>query len=348
MRTLLLAAAVLTTAVASARADGPTKGTPPIKSISALAFSPEGTLFVGDPQSATIFAIDTGDTKMAGTQPVNVERVDAKIAGAVGAMEKDVRITDIKVNPASGNVYIAIARGAEPGLVKIVRGANEVQPVALKDVSFSSVAIPNPATGKGATTVITSMSFVDGKLIVAGLSNEQFASTLRVIPFPFKDADKGAGIEIFHGAHNKIETASPVRTFVTYKIGKEDNIMAAYTCTPLVRIPVSELKAGAKVKGTTIAELGNGNQPLDMIVYAKDGKDYLLIANSKRGVMKVPTAEFGTAPAITTKPSVPGGVKYESVTELKGVMQLDKLDAERALILEQTAGGFDLKTIPLP
>jgi peptide-methionine (R)-S-oxide reductase len=30
--------------------------------------------------------------------------------------------------------------------------------------------------------------------------------------------------------------------------------MAAYTCTPLVKIPVADLKAGAKVKGTTIAE----------------------------------------------------------------------------------------------
>ncbi len=41
--------------------------------------------------------------------------------------------------------------------------------------------------------------------------------------------------------------------------------------------------------GTTIAELGNRNRPTDMIVYSKDGKDYLLIANTSRGVMKVPT-----------------------------------------------------------
>ena len=50
-------------------------------------------------------------------------------------------------------------------------------------------------------------------------------------------------------------------------------MLAAYTCTPLVKLPVSELKAGAHVKGTTIAELGNRNRPLDMIVYQKDGKD---------------------------------------------------------------------------
>jgi hypothetical protein len=36
--------------------------------------------------------------------------------------------------------------------------------------------------------------------------------------------------------------------------------------------------------GTTIAELGNRNRPTDMIVYRKGGKDYLLIANTSRGV----------------------------------------------------------------
>ena len=54
-----------------------------------------------------------------------------------------------------------------------------------------------------------------------------------------------------------------------------------------MRIPVSELKAGNKVKGTTIAELGNRNRPLDMIVYTKDGKHFILMANSSRGVMKL-------------------------------------------------------------
>ena len=101
--------------------------------------------------------------------------------------------------------------------------------------------------------------------------------------------------------------------------------------------------------GTTIAELGNGNQPLDMVSYkGKDGKDYLLLTNNRRGVMKIPASEFGTAPAIKTKPPVPGGVKYDTVSELKDVVQLDKLDDARAVIVVKTDAGFDLKTIPLP
>ena len=32
-----------------------------------------------------------------------------------------------------------------------------------------------------------------------------------------------------------------------------------------------------------------------MIVYKKDGKDFLLMANNSRGVMKIPTGDFASA-----------------------------------------------------
>src|SRR5262249_58174699 len=121
--------------------------------------------------------------------------------------------------------------------------------------------------------------------MVAGLSNEEFSSSLRAIPFPFEAASKGTGIEIWHGSHGRFETNAPVRTFVPYEINGEKAILAAYTCTPLVRIPVSELKPGNKVKGTTIAELGARNKPLDMDVYSKSAKNYILIANSRHSLM---------------------------------------------------------------
>ncbi len=362
MRTKLLAvAAVLALATVGRAADvkaadvkaadaGLTKGTPEMKSATALAFGPNGLMFVGDSQGGVIFAIDTGDAKPAGDKAVNVEKIDGKVAAALGVSEKEVKINDVKVNPASGNIYLAVTRGTgagTPALVKVTRdGATE--PMTLKDVMFAQVKLPNPAQGKGAATAITSMAFLNGRLFVAGLSSEEFASTLRAIPFPFKDADKGTAIEIYHGAHGKIETQAPIRTFTPYKIDKVDHIMASYTCTPLVKIPVSDLKPGAKVKGTTIAELGNMNQPLDMIAYTKDGKDYLLSANTKHGVIKIPTADFATASPISTRIAETAGPKYEKISELKNVMQLDKLDDARAILLIKTDAGFDLKTVPLP
>jgi len=355
MRTRLLAAAIalIATACSVPAADGFTKGTVDAKSATALTFGPKGILFIGDSAGAAIYAVDTGDTKGAGEKPVNFERIDSKIASLLGATEKDVKINDVKVNPASGNVYLAVTRGTgagEPALVKIDR-AGELTAVTLKDVPMSKIAIPNPgAPGKGgASTSITSMQFAGDKLIVAGLSSEQFASTLRTFDFPFKEADKGAAIEIFHGAHGQIETRAPIRSFVPYKVGTEETVVATYQCTPLVKIPVADLKAGTKVKGTTVAELGNGNMPLDMIVYTKGGEDYILVANNNRGVMKIAAKQLAGAEAITAKPSsVTAGVKYDTISELKGVTQLDKLDAGHAILMVKNGDGFDLKTIELP
>jgi hypothetical protein len=350
MRTKLLAVAAVLAGVTVGRADeGLTKGTPNLKSATTLAFGEKGILFVGDSQGGTIFAIDTGDTKSASEKPVNVERIDAKVGAALGVTEKEVKINDVKVNPASGNVYLAVTRGTgagQPAIVEVSRDG-EIKPLSLKDVMFSKITVPGQDKGKA--TSFTSMAFMGGKLFVAGLSNEEFASTLWSFPFPFGEANKGSGIQIYHGAHGGLETKAPIRTFTPYKIGTEENILASYTCTPLVKIPVSELKPGAKVKGTTIAELGNQNQPLAMISYTKDGKDYLLSANSRHGLIKIPTADFATTAPISTRISDTAGVKYEKIAEFKtDVTKLDKFDDARAILLLKVTGGFDLKTIPLP
>jgi len=40
----------------------------------------------------------------------------------------------------------------------------------------------------------------------AGLSNEEFSSKFWAIPFPFKTADQGTSVEIWHTSHNRFET----------------------------------------------------------------------------------------------------------------------------------------------
>jgi hypothetical protein len=333
-------------------------GTPDLKQAGALAFAPEGILLVGDTTSAAIFAIDTGDRPAKPADGgIKVEGVNQKIAGMVGADVKQVKINDLAVNPMSGNAYLSVTRGqgkdAMPVLLR-VKQSGDIEELPLKDVKFAKAALPNPPDANRAqqrVDTITSLAFADGKVYVAGLSNEEFSSKLRAIPFPFTEADKGTSIEIYHASHNRVETNSPIRTFVPYKIKDETNLLAAYTCTPLVKVPVSDLKPGEKVKGTTIAELGNMNRPLDMIVYQKDGKDYILMANSARGVMKVPTEGMGTAKAVTEPVRGGGkaGVPYETIEGLKGVLQLAKLDKGHALILVDKGGGaLNLETIDLP
>jgi hypothetical protein len=328
------------------------KGTPDVKSISSMAFGPGGILFLGDPKSAAIFAIDTGDATMAGKDEVKVENVAEKVGSMLGVPADQVAVNDVKVNPASGNVYMAVARGkgptAAPVVMKLTRDG-KLSEFALKDVPFAKADLPS-ASDKNRMEAITSMAFVDGKVIVAGLSNEEFASTLRSIPYPFGGEGAIAGVKIFHGAHGKFETHSPVRTFIAYKIADKEHVLAAYTCTPLVKIPVDELKPGAKVSGTTIAELGNRNRPIDMIAYSKDGKDFVLMANSARGVMKIPADTFAGAEPITARPKgEKAGVGYETVDALKGVQQLDKLDDGRAVMLVKAdTGELNLVTVALP
>ena len=105
-----------------------------------------------------------------------------------------------------------------------------------------------------------------------------------------------------------------------FTIDGEPNILAGFTCTPLVKFPVKNSKPGKKVRGTTVAELGNRNRPLDMIVYKKGGKDYLLMANSARGVMKVSTKNIERTDGIT-EPVTGGGIAgqtYDTIKELEG------------------------------
>ena len=131
-----------------------------------------------------------------------------------------------------------------------------------------------------------------------------------------------------------------------YTLNNQQHLIAGYTCTPLVKFPIADLKPGEKVRGTTIAEFGSGNRVLDMIVYRKGGQEFLLTANNSRGVMKIPTNTFATATPITTPVETEtGGVPFEKVTSMTGIEQLDKLDDNNSIVIARTtAGGINLQT----
>jgi hypothetical protein len=336
-------------------------GTVELKSAGPLTFGPEGLLFVGDPIAATVYAIDTGDkTKLSAGGELNIEGLDTKVAERLGTDPKEVQINDMIVNPASGKVYLSVARGRGPSAQAVllrIDPTGRIEEVPLQNVKFAKAALPD-APAAGATDKrgnnqrqesITDLVFVDGRLFIAGLSNEEFASKLRSIPYPFADSPKGTSVEIYHGAHGAFETRSPVRTFAAYTIDNQPHLLGAYTCTPLVKFPISQLKPGEKIRGTTIAELGNRNRPLDMFVYSKGGKDYILMANSSRGMMKITTEGANTTKSIESRVADKAGLTYETLAELKGVEQLDRLNDQSAVILARSdSGSLNLKTIPLP
>ena len=363
MKTVLKFAVVLAVVAASMPAPivatpvGPVVAGPAFQSIGPLAFGPDGVLFAGDRDAAMIYAVKLAPESGAAAGTADVTGIDQKIAAVLGTAPAEIAITDLAVHPTSKNAYVSVMRGqgagAQPVLVR-VDGAGKIALVDLTKATFTSVTLPNPPAANAAartnprTQAIMDLAYANGRLMVAGLSNEEFASKLWSVPYPFATTDRGTSIEIFHGNHGRVETNSPIFSFVNYTVAGQPHIIGGYLCTPLVKIPVSALKPGEKVVGTTIAELGAGNRPIDMIVYSKSGQEYLLMSNTSRGVMKIPTAQFATAQAITARIGGTQG-QFETIASMQGVEQLDLLDGERTLIIARAQDGSrNLVAVVLP
>lgn len=331
-------------------------GTPAIRSINALAFGPNGILFIGDGRSASVFAIDTKDGIMVEkAPPVEIKNIDQKIAALLGTDVANITIQDIAVNPVSKSVYCAVQHSdGTPVLLKVE--GDKLTAVSLKEVSFSTVALTNVAAEdakdrRGESLRIASISdlgFADGKLLVSGLSNQEFGSTFRSIPFPFTTVQDQSSLEIYHAAHAKYETMAPIKTFTTTEIKGKKYLLASYTCTPLVLFPMDELKPGKHVKGRTVAEMGSGNSPVDMVMLKKGTESFLFMANTNRPVFKVKyknlEAYEGALTTPVTENFATAGVDFVSLP-LMNVLQLDKLDDSRMVLLQRRANGnLDLWT----
>jgi len=325
-------------------------GTPQIQSMNALSFGPEGILFIGDSKSASVFAIETGDEEVIEkAEAQSVEKIDLKLADALGTTSDNLSIQDMAVNPLSKKVYLSVhlANGS-PALVSLTDG--KIDLVNTSDILYSSVPL-NDAIAVDAKDqrgrslrqwAISDLGYSDGKVMVSGLSNQEFGSTFRSIPFPFTASQDQASLEIYHAAHGQYETHAPIKTFTSAKINGQSNLIASYTCTPLVLFPLNNLKSGEHVKGRTVAELGNGNTPLDMITMEKDGENYLLMANSNRAVMKISFKDIANYQESLTEPvkerSATRGVEFIALP-MVNVLQLDKLDETQFVIIQRKSNG---------
>jgi hypothetical protein len=340
-----------------------TAGKVQLQSANALAFGPDGILFVADSMGGKVVALDTNDRmapKMA--SKIDVQGVDSKVAAMLGTTPDQILINDLRINPISHNAYIAVSRGKGPDAVPVIMkidGSGKLAEVSLDNVKNASVSLsdaPNndpTARRNPRLQTVTDMEFMNGNLYVSGLSNEEWASALRSVPFPFSQVNKGTNIQIWHASHGRFETAAPINTFVPYTISGQPYILAAYTCTPLVKIPLSDLKPGAQIKPVTIADVGAGNSPIDMVPYKKDGHQYILIANTNRGVMKLQADNMEGYKAVNSpdQPNPPQyifGMPYDTISDLKGVTQLSQLDASNVVVVNKAADGINISTVALP
>lgn len=326
---------------------------PEIKSISALTFGPDGTLFIGDSKSATIFAVNTKDTRQQKKVSAGeVKNIDQKIAASLGTEVANITIMDMAVHPVTKKLYLAV-QNSDGTPVLLTLAGDKIESVPLKDLSYTSVVINNaPAEDakdqRGRSLRISTISdigYADGKLLVSGLSNHEFSSSFKSIPYPFTTKQDESTLEIYHAAHGKYETSAPIKTFTTAEINGKQYLVASYTCTPLVLFPLDELKPGAHVKGRTVAEMGSGNTPIDMLSLGKGNESYLVMANTRHPLAKVDYKSIASFEGTLTEP-VKGtaGVNFIA-TPLKNVLQMDKLDDNQVIMIQKKDNGdVDLLT----
>ena len=251
-----------------------------------LAFGPDQVLFVGDSKAGVVHAFSTEGKELKDPVPYNFLDFDLKLAKVLKMDTRDLVIQDMKVHPVSQEVYVAVKKGHQPDAKSVIA---IVSPMGM-DIRFlnaakskkGEIAIKNPVSEElmfwrdipASKLNITDIDYYEGHIYVAGLTNGEFASTLRKIAYPFKGEQTAVGgIEIYHAIHTQNETRAPIRSMLITELEGEPTLLASYTCTPLVTIPLKAIKPGNKIKGVTVAELGYGNTPIDMISYMAQEQD---------------------------------------------------------------------------
>ena len=336
-----------------------------LKSAVKLTFGNANTLFVADWKSARVYSMDVPENKGEISGPYNLKDIQEPIAKALKVPLGSVRFEDLAVQPGSEIAYVAltIRNGRSPGTAAIVsiNHAGKVHRVETRMIK-SSVAIVD-APSKDAnfwrdipaqSLTITDMKFYQNKLYVAGLSNRTFASTLRVFDYPFTGTAQTATVEMYHPVHDEIETRAPIRAMSIMVLHGEPTLVAAYTCTPLVTIPLSAIKDGAHIVAKTVGEMGWGSAPAGLVTFKLGDTDYALLANSSRSsdlLTLDQIAEGTTKPGLNTPIDWPAnpysGVKAVMIP-MSAAMRIDNLNNELLLSLrrDDASGNMQLLSVP--
>jgi hypothetical protein len=346
--------------------DKAAKGDPGLKSINVISFAPHGVLLIGDGAASRIVGVETGDVSLRDKLAKPIKGFDAKLAARLGTKPDGIEIIDVAVNPASGTPYFAVRKQDDKShVILTVDASGEINEFELDDVPYASIQLDS---GKDKITKITDVAWADSQVVAAGRSNETFASKIFSINTPLVHESDGDvySAETYHVSHRKWETRAPMSVLIPIKENDKTYVVGAFSCTPVVKYPIDALQPGAKVKGVSVIELGSGNRPLDMFVYEKGGKPYVL-ANTFRFHHK--QRPFGPSPYWTVKfeqgllgenqdvnetavrrlkGNKPSTDRIQMVEAYHGVMQMDKLDDAHALALRQDDNGVSLVVLALP
>lgn len=333
-----------------------------VQSISRLEAGPGNVLFVADWKAARVHAIELPPAQQKAAGTFNILDLEALLSRQLGGAR--ITVQDMAVRPGTGEVYVAVSTGpARTPALFAVTSDGKARRVDLKAARATSVALRDAPKGDDKfwkqtperSFTVTDMKWRDGELFVAGLSNQEFSSTLRRIRFPFTAQQSVSSIEIFHGGHNMMETRAPVRAMSFASLDGKPYLVAAYTCTPLVLIPIDALQDGAHVRGKTVAELGYGNTPADMISYTMrvgdKTEDYMMLVNFNRVSNVIPVSELRAANA---RPGIDKVVSFGQIAGLEvqqaplaGALRIDNLDEQSFVLVRRRLETDALQLVSL-
>ena len=347
--------------------EGTVEGKAPLKRIDVIEFAPENVLLIGDGTGSQIIAVQTNDKAAAATPPAKIENLNEKLAAKVGAKAEGIELLDMAVHPNSGRVYFAVRKQDDKSyLILTLSAGGEIGLLDLDHVTYSRVVLPKK---ESAISRVTDVTWVDGRLVAAATANEEFASKIFVAAAPLKHESAGElhSVETYHVSHRKWETRAPMTVILPYRENGKSYVVGAFACTPVVKYPLDDLLPDAKVKGSSMIELGAGNRPLDMFLYEKDGKEYVLSNTFRFHHERKP---FGPSPYWTVKfesglLAESDNINEKAINRLKGdaaatsriqlvesfhgVMQMDRLGANQVAVLRTVDGKrVDFEVLPLP
>lgn len=334
----------------------------PVLSTGTMSFVDADHLVIADWRSGQLHAI-TLPTAAAGTpKAFNLKNVSGPIARALHTSPENLRFEDMAFRPGAELAYVTLSvqKGTatpSPALVS-VDATGKVAVVNLAKVQRSSVAVGNaPAADKRlwrdtpqASYTVTDIAYFGNKLYVAGLSNASFASTLRVFDFPFKGEATATSVEMYHPVHNQLETRAPIRKMIVTTLNGEPSLVAAFTCSPLVTIPLKDLKDGAHIAAKTIAEFGWGSAPVGMVMFDSQQGPMVLLTHSHKSADLMSVSDIAAA---ATRPGLSTPIKWPSepllglkstYVPLSGIARLSNQDGDflAALRRNEASGAMEL------
>ncbi|HAA63195.1 MAG TPA: hypothetical protein DCE39_19905 [Planctomycetaceae bacterium] len=336
------------------------------RQIGRMSFATDGVLLVADRGNGSVVAIDTGDTGSATPLKKRIDNIDTLIAGALGTKATGVQIVDMVVNRINGRIYLSVIR-KQDGISALltIDGSGKVAAVNLAKARH--VRITLPGDGKAKVSNVTGVKLAGSRVLAAGQSGREFASKIYSIPLPLEHGNSAAvySTETFHVAHGRWETRAPIQSFIPVKEKGKTYIVGSFNCTPIAKFPVDGLENGAKIKGTSVVELGSGNRPVDMFIYKKGGKDWLVTNTDRfhhkrrpigpsqywgcRVDMKYLGAkETNEKAARRTVKKKKGPEGMEVIDVLFGVKHIDQFANDKVVVLRDTKGKLSLEPAVLP